>query len=400
MNKKDPISSIGKRGKGFVLPDGYSWNAKLVNGKKEGTITVRDEYGCLSHVLQFKNDKLNGICAFYDLGSLIAKRRFVNDVQEGWGCEFELGEEVRCYLYVNGIMKTELKKCDNMKGYWKGIDISSNQLVSICKYNDDYIPVDKGYLFDDKHIRKVVLFENGKEKSVLKSFEGNEMIEYDTSGNKVYKGDYVNDLSKDYEREGKGMEFVGGILVYAGEWKNGKRDGKGKSLKNGVAEYEGGWKEGLPNGIGLLKRDGKMYRGNWVIGKLEINECEWFDYEIGRVVSEKTIETVKMMIENENQLRELLKNDDKKRSVNELVIGEGCGNEMSDDLELYGFENLERFVVKKNSLKNLNSLKVFNNRELKSIEIYDGENTNSNVWEAPFENVKSVMIESMIIMKC
>ena len=399
MSKKKSISSSCQKGKGFVLPDGYSWNAKLVNGKKEGKITVRDEYGCLSHVLHFKNDKLNGLCEFYDLGTLIAKRRFINDVEEGWGCEFELGEEVRCFLYENGIKKTELMKCDNMKGYWKAVDISTNQLVSICKYNDDYIPVDKGYLFIDKHIKKVVLFENGKEKRVLKSFEGSEMIEYDISGNKVYKGNYVNDLSKDYGREGQGMEFVGGVLVYAGEWKNGKRDGKGKTLKDGVAVYEGEWKEGLPNGIGLMKKDDKTYRGNWVMGKLEMSEAKWFDYEIGKVMSEKkTRKTVKMVIKNENQLRELLKNDDKKKSVNELIIEEECGYEMNDDLELCGFENLESIVVKKNSLINLNSLKISNNPLLKTIEIEDGKD-GSTVCKAPFNNVKSVVIESIMIIE-
>ena len=53
--------------------------------------------------------------------------------------------------------------------------------------------------------------------------------------------------------------------------------------------------------------------------------------------------------------------------------------------------------MKKNSLKNLNSLVISNNNELESIEIEDGQNWDkeNKTWYAPFENVKSVEISSI-----
>ena len=73
-----------------------------------------------------------------------------------------------------------------------------------------------------------------------------------------------------------------------------------------------------------------------------------------------------------------------------MIIGEGCFNEWKDDLVIENYPNLEKIVVKKNSLKNLNSLKICNNEKLKTIEIEDGDNFNG-----AFYNVKNVIIESI-----
>ena len=85
-------------------------------------------------------------------------------------------------------------------------------------------------------------------------------------------------------------------------------------------------------------------------------------------------------------------------NLQELVIGEGCFNELEDDLVIENYPNLEKIVVKKYSLQNLNSLKICNNDKLKTIVIEDGEN-----WEekgerranGAFYYVKNVIIESI-----
>ena len=54
------------------------------------------------------------------------------------------------------------------------------------------------------------------------------------------------------------------------------------------------------------------------------------------------------------------------------------------------YPNLQSIVVKKNSLQNLNSLKICNCEELKTIEIENGE------WrDSAFLYVKNVIIESI-----
>lgn len=104
------------------------------------------------------------------------------------------------------------------------------------------------------------------------------------------------------------------------------------------------------------------------------------------------------MIKNENQLRELLGSVEMKKCVKTLVVSEWCGNGIKDDLNLCGFDNLESLVVKKCSLRYLNSLKVSDNDKLNSIEIEDGERDDEKktVWGA-FDGVKSVVLSSMMI---
>ena len=72
-------------------------------------------------------------------------------------------------------------------------------------------------------------------------------------------------------------------------------------------------------------------------------------------------------------------------NLQEMIIGERCFREVKDDLVIENYTNLEKIVVKNDSLKNLNSLKICNNEKLKTIEIEDG---------ALFY-VKNVIIESI-----
>ena len=68
-----------------------------------------------------------------------------------------------------------------------------------------------------------------------------------------------------------------------------------------------------------------------------------------------------------------------------MIIEEGFGNDYFGNLVIENYPNLEKIVVKKNSLKNLNSLKICNNEKLKTIDIEDDA----------FRYVKNVIIESI-----
>lgn len=232
--------------KPFILPEGYSWNAVLINGRKEGQVYVKDEDGCLSHILEFKNGKLNGTCEYYSENTLIEKRTFVNNVEEGWASEMRNEVIVKWILYRNGDKTIVMNKCINMDNYWRIVDSSNNTSVIICQINASQKPVGKGYIFDNDNINRVVLYDDGIEKHTVKSFEDNQMIEYNNNGNVVYKGEYLDSVSKDYPREGEGNEYEDGMLVYTGKWKNNKREGYGLSFMNQLLEYEGEWKNGLP----------------------------------------------------------------------------------------------------------------------------------------------------------
>ena len=68
-----------------------------------------------------------------------------------------------------------------------------------------------------------------------------------------------------------------------------------------------------------------------------------------------------------------------------MIIKEDFGNDLDGNLVIEKYPNLKKIVVKKNSLKNLNSLKICTNEKLKTIETEDGA----------FCNVKNVIIESI-----
>ena len=78
----------------------------------------------------------------------------------------------------------------------------------------------------------------------------------------------------------------------------------------------------------------------------------------------------------------------------------GGFNGLIDDLVIENYPNLEKIIVKNDSLNNLNSLKICNNEKLKTIEIEDGKE-----WEEDgkwYNNsalfyVKNVTIESISI---
>ena len=68
-----------------------------------------------------------------------------------------------------------------------------------------------------------------------------------------------------------------------------------------------------------------------------------------------------------------------------MIIKEGFGNDYYGNLIVQNYPNLQSIIVKKNSLKNLKSLKICNCEKFKTIEIED----------FAFYNVKNVIIESI-----
>ena len=76
-----------------------------------------------------------------------------------------------------------------------------------------------------------------------------------------------------------------------------------------------------------------------------------------------------------------------------MVIEEGVCNDMGGDVVIDGLNCLRSILVKKNSMQNLNSLKICNCELLEKIEVSDGYMFINN---GAFMNVKSVEISSLI----
>ena len=60
-------------------------------------------------------------------------------------------------------------------------------------------------------------------------------------------------------------------------------------------------------------------------------------------------------------------------------------------MEICGYPHLEKIVIKDNSLKNMNSLKICNNEELMNIEIGDGDRDD----DSNLRNVNTIILESI-----
>ena len=147
---------------------------------------------------------------------------------------------------------------------------------------------------------------------------------YDGDGNRVYTGFMFKG-----QKVGFGTEYFTDVyrVDYCGYFMNDKRHGWGTTYdRNGNVLYEGEWR------------------------------CGKNDFE--DVVHIK-----------DNSEKDCLVIHD---LIKELVIGENCLNEWKDDLVIENYPNLEKIIVKKNSLKKLKSLKICNCEKLKTIEIEDG----------------------------
>ena len=110
-----------------------------------------------------------------------------------------------------------------------------------------------------------------------------------------------------------------------------------------------------------------------------------------------TVKLVQMRIKTSEELISLLNDKQKKESVSELIIEEGCGNDLKIDLSLSGFDNMESLIVKRDSLKFLKSLIISKNDKLKTIQTEKGNtwNEKNKSYQSAFENVNTVEITSI-----
>ena len=258
-----------EKNKRILYPEGCTSNLKFVNGRKEGKCEVYNSNSTLYAILMYHNDRLYGICEFYDNGNLKEKVSYINDIEEGWGCDVENGKEIKWYLYRNGEKSGELIELEN--GMREERLVKNGEIISICSYNENHEKNGNGYLFNNNHISSVVEFEDNKMKRTIKQFEGKEMSIFDDNGKIVYQGEYLDSMDNDYPREGKGKEYKDGEIVYDGHYHMNEREGKGKSYMNGKLVYDGEWKNNKPNGYGKLydKSEKKLHEGTWKNGKLE-----------------------------------------------------------------------------------------------------------------------------------
>ena len=110
------------------------------------------------------------------------------------------------------------------------IKISFN-LLTVGKVKDD-----NNILDDDGHIDKVLIYD-GEYKNGKRNGKGKE---YNDTGDLMYEGDYINN-----EQNGEGKLYSPfGLLEYEGEFKDGLRHGKGTEFHFNKVIYDGEYQFG------------------------------------------------------------------------------------------------------------------------------------------------------------
>lgn len=429
---------------GVSFPPESILKVKYLNGMKEGEGIVISSMKTKLAKLNFHEDKLDGPCVFfdvdghkisesvflkgevsivyklekgikkgkyvlngkrmkeYDADRLVYEGEYKGSVDKGYtrngigNCYRTSGSHYSA-IFENGVEKRKVREFVDRE--MVEYDESGRAVYKGEYENTDYVFKRKGkgqlFEYDGEQLIEVYECENGMKTVKRIEFRKNEMTEVNDNGGVVYRGGFEGNPGEGFKRSGEGVEFdEDDMLMYSGQWRGGLRDGQGKFYQNGDLRYEGEWKNGKPNGKGeLYNSEGEMiHEGEWKNGELKKGR-DIVDYLIG----EKK-EQYRLSIKNGQEVRKFMTEEWKNR-VSEIVILENCGNELKDNVEFRGWMFLEKIIVKKNSLKNLSVLSICDNPVLKSIEIENGDEfyAATHTYEAPFENVKSVVLQSLMI---
>ena len=113
-----------------------------------------------------------------------------------------------------------VKKNGKEKEYYKSDIIFEGEYLNGKKWNGK------------RYYKNNLIYELKNEKGYIK--------EYNICDGKLrFEGQYIN-----WDKNGKGREYIFGHLIFEGEYKNGKRNGKGKEYNNsGKLVYESEYKK-------------------------------------------------------------------------------------------------------------------------------------------------------------
>ena len=273
-----------KNGEGIVYfkspYEDYTLRGTWKNGKLNGNANLSYEKSYVVADVFFWDGVVDGLCIVYDLNNDVVFHGFLYDgMRDGICIDIDKKTKQRNYTrYEDGKVVSVIKPLPFHRNVFIEVSTSGELLYVGCFYPDfsDYnglfityqnnLPTDLSILKDEK-------------KTVLKQFNGNQMVEYDPSGNIIYEGEFIQNVKYLYPRHGKGNEFRGNhVFVYNGDFANGYRHGQGVLYENGVKRYEGGWKLGKASGQGVLfdEQGSEVFRGDFLQGCVVVKDGEQY----------------------------------------------------------------------------------------------------------------------------
>ena len=366
----------------LIFPEDAVYEPNLPENKREGKVEVYKDGLCIA-VLLYKNNKLNGLCKFYENAKLVKQITFVNGKMEGLSIEGN-----KQYLYKDNKREFELISHKCLEGYVYEKDLQTGKINRCYRMNVNQKPDGIAYIFQDEDISSVVYIRGENEMIVLKEFKDGKMIERDESGNVIYEGEFLRDNYLKFPRHGNGKE-IRGEEMYIGNWIcNQKKEGR--LIVKGHLRYEGMWMNDIAHGRGCLYDNDKVIcKGEWQNGVCEKGGKEYYYRKVNWRLSKSIVMIMSYILLVLLVICGLLFLFPPRlfiwRYTKEITFKEGYKNDWKGDLVIKNYPNLQSIIVKKNSLQNLNSLKIRKCKKLKTIIIEDSS----------FENVKNVIIESI-----
>ena len=269
---------------GEIFPPKAHLQVNYQNGQKEGKGIVYSSNRVKLGELNFKNDLLDGLCAFRDdKGNKIKECVFEKGKKNGWIQEYKSNNVMFTGICRNNEKYSELVKYRYYNNMFE--EIKDGKRIGIWKFTDNYHLQGICYIFEDNELIQEYSYKNGCENHTNKIFKNNCMIEYDDNGKTIYEGNYSGDYFQGFIRKGKGDLYDSNqYLIYSGYWRKGKKEGYGCYYKNHRIVYEGEWKNDKPNGEGVYyNKDGEVIlEGEWIDGVIEYQNEKKFYYEDGK----------------------------------------------------------------------------------------------------------------------
>ena len=232
-----------RNGEGTEYTGDAKWTGVWKNGKKDGKFSRLFEGGMAEEVWS------NGL----KTGSVVTRKDGVKEVRrmvggKEVGVEWNDGE--RKYRYANDRKKMIVELVNGGKLYEGGMIENRN---SWWKKNPNH------------RYRKWLFVPNGDGE------------EYDKNGDLVYCGHYYYAF-----RDGKGKEYVNGVLVFEGEFEyDCRKNGKGME-SYGEYQLKGKWKNGVKDGEFVMNgKNGLVFKTNYENGD---NSNMWSVYDQKRML--------------------------------------------------------------------------------------------------------------------
>lgn len=264
----------------------YTLECTWENGKKNGEGILLDPNTVMAMKLNFKDDLVNGEGSLFENGQLTFRGNWCNGERCGQGKEFSGGRLVFSGNYDHdkrngyGILYDDDREpifegtwVDGEKGLISIEEDDHGDKKMIERDSEGHIRYIGGFakgtvIRDGQGVtydasgnpQKICKYREGTEERVLKEFKGKNIVIYDAQGKISYEGEYAEDSRHTYPPNGQGRQFVNGVLVYMGEFVNGRRQGHGQSFyPNHTAQYIGEWADDKANGQGqYMNEEGEL----------------------------------------------------------------------------------------------------------------------------------------------